>query len=77
MSLKPNKANSKKAICEKPRFIRFKEGAEIYHMSLSKFRELAMAAGATYKINKLVLVNVERFENFLESYRLENGSDVF
>lgn len=77
MAFNSNRTVSESKSCEKPRFIRFKEGAEIYHMSLSKFRELAMAAGATYKIDKLVLVNVERFEVFLESYRLDSSKKAF
>ncbi len=38
------------------RFVRYKEGAQLYSMSQSKFERLAKEAGATYKIDKLVLV---------------------
>lgn len=52
------------------KFVRYKEGAMIYSMSQSKFERMAKAAGAVYKLDKLVLVNCEVFEQFLESYRL-------
>lgn len=53
------------------RFVRYQEGAELYSMSKSKFEEMAKAAKAIYKVNKLVLVNVEIFEEYLETFRLE------
>lgn len=54
----------------KKRFIRFKEGAELYSMSQPKFEQLARDAGATYKLNKLVLVNIDIFEEYLETFRV-------
>lgn len=53
------------------RFVRYKEGAMLYSMSQSKFERLAKLAKACYKIDKLVLVNTEIFEQYLESYRLD------
>lgn len=53
----------------KKRFVRYKEGAELYSMSQSKFEEMAKEAEATYKHNKLVLVNCELFEEYLELFR--------
>lgn len=41
---------------EKTRFLRAKEGVELYHMSRTTFMRLAQEAGALYKINQLVLV---------------------
>ncbi|MBR1598273.1 MAG: hypothetical protein IJ661_05060 [Lachnospiraceae bacterium] len=51
------------------KFVRYKEGAEMYGMGLSKFQEIAKEARATYKINQLVLVNTEILDEFLELYR--------
>lgn len=36
------------------RFVRYKEGAELYSMCQTKFEEMAKEAGAVYKLNKLV-----------------------
>lgn len=57
------KANKKK-------FVRYKEGAVIYSMSLRKFQDLAKDAGAIYKVGKMALVNCEIFEQYLETFKL-------
>ncbi len=41
------------------RFVRYSEGAEMYSMSTSKFMQLAKDAKACYKVNQLVLVNLD------------------
>ena len=51
------------------KFVRYKEGAEIYSMGITKFQTLAREAKATYKIDGIVLVNCEIFERFLEGFR--------
>lgn len=40
----------------KKKFVRYKEGADLYSMSQSKFEQMAKDAGAIYKLNKLVFV---------------------
>ena len=52
------------------RFARYKDGAELYSMSIKTFTNLAKEAKAIYKINKLVLVNLDLFDSFLEDYRI-------
>ena len=51
------------------KFVRYDEGARKYSMGLSKFQTLAREAKATYKVDKLVLVNCDLFENYLETFR--------
>lgn len=51
------------------KFVRYEEGAKKYSMGLSKFQTLAKEAKATYKVDKLVLVNCEIFEKYLETFR--------
>lgn len=41
------------------RFVRYSEGAEMYSMSVSKFMQLAKDAKACYKVNQLVLINLD------------------
>ena len=43
--------------------------AKKYSIGLSKFQSLARKAKATYKIDKVVLVNCELFEKYLETFR--------
>lgn len=52
------------------RFVRYKEGAEMYSMCQSKFEQMAKDAKAVYKVDKLVLVNCDIFEQYLETFRL-------
>ena len=52
------------------KFVTLKEGVALYSMSHENFRNIAEEAGALYKINRKVLVNVEVFEEYLESFRV-------
>ena len=54
------------------RFVRYKEGAKIYSMCQSKFERMAKEAKAIYKLDKLVLVNCDIFENYLETFRIDS-----
>jgi hypothetical protein len=51
-------------------FIRYDEGAERYSMSKHSFMKLAQEAHAVYKINRITLVNVPIFEQYLETFRV-------
>lgn len=48
------------------KYVRYKQGAEMYSMSQRKFETLAKEAGATYKIGQLVLVNLEILDHYIE-----------
>lgn len=52
------------------KYVRYREGAAIYNMGLSKFSQLAREANAVYKIDGIVLVNTEIFDRYLEGFRL-------
>jgi len=54
----------------KEKFVRYKEGAQMYHMSMSKFQQLAKDAKACYKICQMVLVNTEILDQYLETFRI-------
>ena len=59
---------------DKKRFVRYKEGAEMYEMGLTKFQELANDAKACYKVNHLVLVNLDIIDEYLESFRIKDNN---
>ena len=48
-------------------YIRYEEGAKRYSMSVHSFMKLASEAHAVYKINRISLVNVKLFEEYLET----------
>ena len=55
---------------KRKRFVRYSEGAKIYSMGISKFQQLAKDAKACYKVNQMVLVNVDIIDKYLESFRI-------
>ena len=56
------------------KFVRYQEGAEKYSLGLTKFQELAKDAKACYKINQLVLVNLDVLDEYLETFRITEDS---
>ncbi len=63
---------TKNEIPKYKKFVRYKDGAELYSMSIRQFQQLAKEAKAIYKKNKMVLVNVQILDEYLELYRLED-----
>lgn len=55
---------------KRKKFVRYKEGAELYSMCQTKFEQMAKEAGAVYKLNKVVLVNCDIFDEYLETFRI-------
>ena len=55
---------------DKKRFIRTKEGVERYQIGKTKFLQMARDAGALYKINRTCLIEVEIFEEYLNSFKI-------
>lgn len=53
------------------KFVRYEEGARLYSMGLHTFQELAKDAGAVYHIKRVVLVNLDVVDEYLESFRDE------
>jgi hypothetical protein len=53
------------------KFVRYEEGPALYSMGLHSFQELAKDAGAIYHIKKIVLVNTQLIDEYLESFRDE------
>lgn len=52
------------------RLVRYREGAEMYSMGMNKFQALAKDAGAVLKIDRLVLVDLNMLDQYLESFRV-------
>ena len=53
------------------KYVRYKEGAELYGMSLRQFKMISQDAGAVSKINKLVLVDTEILDKYIGYYRVK------
>lgn len=65
------KFSYKESRAKEKKFVRYKDGCEIYAMGLSKFQELAKKAGAVYKINHMALVNTEILDDYLEQFKVQ------
>ncbi len=61
---KTDKRQLRKHMC------RYKEGAELYSMGLTKFQELAKEARATIKYQGCVLVDIDKIDEYLEGFRI-------
>ena len=53
------------------KFVRYEEGAKLYSMGLQTFQDLAKEAGAIYHVKRIVLVNTELIDQFLETFKDE------
>lgn len=58
-------------VINKKRLVRYKEGAEMYSMGMNKFQTLAKDAGAILKIDRMVLVDLDVFDQYLETFRVK------
>ena len=54
----------------KRKFVSIKEGVELYSIGSQTLKSLSDEAGATYKINRKVLINTAVFEEYLETFRV-------
>lgn len=59
-----------KSFSETKSYIRYDEGAARYSMSVHSFMKLAAEAHAVCKINRISLVNVKTFEEYLETFKV-------
>lgn len=54
------------------KFVRLDEGAALYSIGLNTFRDIARDAGAIYRVKRIVLVNTELIDEFLETFHEED-----
>ncbi len=53
----------------KKKFVKYEEGAAMFSMGIHSFMDLAKEAKAVYRIRRIVLVNTEIIEEYLENFR--------
>ena len=53
------------------KFARYEEAAEFYSLGIHTIEKLAKDAGALYKINKIVLVNLDIVDEYLEKFKFD------
>ncbi len=52
------------------KYVRYATGAELYGMCQKTFEEIAKKANARCKVGKMVLVNTELIDKYIETCRL-------
>ena len=50
----------------KKKWVRYDEGAVMYSMGIHSFEKLAKEAKAVYRVNRIVLVNTEKVDEYME-----------
>ena len=63
-------ASKKSKDDEEKKFVRYKEGAKMYGMSLRKFQDVVKDADALYKVGKMALVKVSVMDEYLETFKI-------
>ena len=53
----------------KKKFVKYEEGAAMFSMGIHSFMDLAKEAKAVYRIRRIVLVNTDIIEDYLENFR--------
>lgn len=56
---------------KRKKFVRYDEGAMLYSLGTNTFKNIAREAGAIYRVGKIVLVNTEIVDEYLENYHEE------
>ena len=51
--------------------VRYEEGAKLYSMGVHTFEQLAKDAKAVYHVKRIVLVNLDIIDDYLEAFRDE------
>ena len=59
----------------KKKWVRYDEGAVLYSMGINSFRQLAKDAKAIYRVNRIVLVNTEKVDEYLALMCADDPSD--
>ena len=50
------------------KWVRYNEGAALYSLGLHTFQKLAKEAGAVYHVGRVVLVNLDKFDEYMEIF---------
>ena len=52
------------------KFVRYKDGVELYSLGIQNFMKIAKEAGAVRKIRGTVLVNTEKLDEYIDSFEV-------
>ena len=55
------------------KFVRYKDGCKLYSMSQNQFEIIAKEANAIYKKGRMILVNTQILDEYLEQYHVRRN----
>ena len=68
---KRNSGTGKLVQTGRKKFVRYEEGAKLYSMGLHTFQELAKRCKSDLSCKRVVLINTELIDEYLENFRDE------
>ena len=60
-------------VCRK--YVQLKDAVKIYGASATFISRRAKKAGAAYKVGSMLLINIQKFEEYLEKFHVEGEED--
>lgn len=60
----------------KKKWVRYKEGALLYSMGIHTFMDLIKEAKAVYHVKRIVLVNTEKLDEYIELMCEDDPEDI-
>lgn len=60
----------------KKKWVRYKEGALLYSMGIHTFMDLIKEAKAVYHVKRIVLVNTEKLDEYIELMCADDPEDI-
>ena len=60
----------------KKKFVKYEEGAAMFSMGIHSFMDLAKEAKAVYHIKRIVLVNTEKLDEYIELMCADDPEDI-
>lgn len=70
MSNKEILENVHKRMDKRKKFIKYSEAEERYGLGITTLRKMANDCNALYKVGKSALINVEIFDEYMESFKV-------
>jgi len=56
---------------ERKKFVTYEQACELYCMGITKLKDVAREAGAMYKLNRKVLINIDKMDAYIETFKVD------
>ena len=73
---KEKKKSHEELMAKRKKFVKYREGTDMYSIGITRCQQIAKDAGAIYKVGGLCLVNTEILDMYLERFRVTGDSEI-